>query len=155
MTNKPSPRLVEITGDNFEAALSVRVREDQNRFVASVLYSLAQAYTTRETVWPRLLMDGDEAVAFVMVNFDPEEKDPDYRAVIWRLNVSEKHQGKGYGRFAVESALAEARQRGNSRVTVSWVPGEGSPESFYLKLGFQKTGRADEDGELLGEIHLA
>ncbi|GAA1102346.1 GNAT family N-acetyltransferase [Nocardiopsis metallicus] len=158
MTEAPSPsqrapRLVEITDDNFDAAVRVQVREDQNRFVAPVLRSLAQAYTNRDTAWPRLLMDGDEAVGFMMLQFDPEEEDPDFQAEIWRLNIDEKHQGKGYGRFAVEGALAEARRRGLSRVTVSWVPGEASPEDFYLGLGFRKTGRV-EDSEVIGEIFL-
>ncbi|WP_017586179.1 GNAT family N-acetyltransferase [Nocardiopsis ganjiahuensis] len=153
MTETPSLRLVEITDDNFDAAVKVEVREDQNRFVAPVLYSLAQAYTNRGTAWPRLLMDGDEAVGFLMVKFDPEEEDPDFRAEIWRLNIGEKQQGRGYGRFAVEAAVEEARRRGFGRITVSWVPGEGSPEAFYLGMGFHKTGRV-EDGEVIGELLL-
>ncbi|GAA1468059.1 GNAT family N-acetyltransferase [Nocardiopsis exhalans] len=153
MTDAPSLRLVEITDDNFDAAVGVQVRDDQNRFVAPVLRSLAQAYTNRSTAWPRLLMDGDEAVGFIMVQFAPDEEDPDFQAEVWRLNISEKHQGREYGRFAVEGALAEARRRGLSRVTVSWVPGEGSPEDFYLGLGFRKTGRVS-DSELIAEIFL-
>lgn len=158
MTDTPSTtsslRLVEITDDNFDAAHQVKVREDQNRFVAPVLYSLAQAYTNRDTAWPRLLMDGDEAVGFIMVKFDPEEEDTDFRAEIWRLNIGEKYQGRGYGRFAVEAAIEEARSRGEARITVSWVPGEGSPEDFYLGLGFRKTGRV-EDSEIIGELLLS
>ncbi|MBE1458130.1 diamine N-acetyltransferase [Nocardiopsis terrae] len=153
MTEPPAPRLVEITPDNVDAALGVRVRDDQHRFVASVERSLAQAYAARDTAWPRLLMDGDEAVGFVMVGFDPEEEDPDFRAEIWRLNIGEGHQGRGYGRFAVQGVLTEARDRGISRVTVSWVPGEGSPEDFYLALGFRRTGRVN-DGEVIGELFL-
>ncbi|MBB4909282.1 hypothetical protein FHR82_005540, partial [Actinophytocola algeriensis] len=33
------------------------------------------------------------------------------------------------------------------------VPGENSPEAFYLKLGFRLTGEVD-DGELVGELEL-
>lgn len=53
------------------------------------LYSLAPAYTNRDTAWPRLVMDDDEAVGFIMVEFDPEEEDADLRAGIWRLNIGE------------------------------------------------------------------
>ncbi|PWV47221.1 GNAT family N-acetyltransferase [Nocardiopsis sp. L17-MgMaSL7] len=148
-----TPRLVEITDNNFQDAHRIRVREDQDQYVAPVVYSLAQAYTNRDTAWPRLLMDGDEAVGFIMVRFAPDDEDSDFRAEIWRLNIAEKHQGRGYGRHAVEGALAEARRRGFSRVTVTWVPGEGSPEGFYLGLGFRKTGRV-EDGEIVGAIDL-
>lgn len=152
-TSPTTTRLVEITDDNFDAATRIKVSEAQEQFVAPVLYSLAQAYTNRDTVWPRLLMDGDEAVGFVMATFAPEDEDPDCRADVWRLNVGAEQQGKGYGRLAVEGVLDEARRRGFSRVTVSWVPGEGSPEGFYLRLGFRPTGRV-EDGEIVAAIEL-
>lgn len=151
--NSPSLRAVEITPDNVRAAIKVEVREDQNTFVAPVIFSLAEAYASRETAWPRLILDGEKPVAFIMANFDPDEKEPDYRCGIWRLNVAAGEQGKGYGRFAVQAVLDEARRRGQKRVTVSWVPGEGSPEEFYLRLGFRKTGKMDED-ELVGELFL-
>ncbi|MFE1170296.1 GNAT family N-acetyltransferase [Nocardiopsis sp. NPDC058789] len=152
-TSPTTTRLVEITDDNLDAATGIKVSEAQERFVAPVLYSLAQAYTNRDTAWPRLLMDGDEAVGFVMASFAPEDEDPDCRADLWRLNVGEKQQGQGYGRVAVEGVFDEARRRGFSRVTVSWVPGEGSPEGFYLRLGFRPTGRV-EDGEIVAAIEL-
>ncbi|MEU3019066.1 MULTISPECIES: GNAT family N-acetyltransferase [unclassified Nocardiopsis] len=163
MTETPSPgttspdttttRLVEITDDNFGAANRIKVHEAQEQFVAPVLYSLAQAYTQRDTAWPRLLMDGDEAVGFVMATFAPEHEDPDCRADLWRLNIAKEHQGRGYGRRAVEGVVEEARRRGFTRVTVSWVPGEGSPEGFYLALGFEKTGRV-EDGETIAALRI-
>ncbi|WP_449406780.1 GNAT family N-acetyltransferase [Nocardiopsis quinghaiensis] len=62
-------------------------------------------------------------------------------------------QGRGYGRFAVQAVCEEARRRGNDRVTVMWVPGEGGPEDFYLRLGFRSTGRVLE-GETVGEMLL-
>ncbi|MBB4906276.1 GNAT family N-acetyltransferase, partial [Actinophytocola algeriensis] len=75
------------------------------------------------------------------------------RSGLWRLNIADGEQGRGYGRFAVESVAAEIRRRGGTRLAVSWVPGENSPEAFYLKLGFRLTGEVD-DGELVGELQL-
>ncbi|OOC53649.1 MULTISPECIES: GNAT family N-acetyltransferase [Nocardiopsis] len=149
----PSLRLAEITPDNVVTACGVKVREDQNRFVAPVERSLAEAYAACGTAWPRLVMDGDEAVGFVMANFQPEEREPDFRCGIWRLNIAEGGQGRGYGRFAVQAVCEEARRRGNDRVTVMWVPGEGGPEDFYLRLGFRPTGRV-LGGETVGEMLL-
>ncbi|SIO85830.1 putative acetyltransferase [Nocardiopsis sp. JB363] len=152
MSNPPL-QAVEITPDNVEAAMKVKVRKDQNTFVAPVVTSLAEAYASRETVWTRLILDGDRPVAFVMADFAPDEDEPDFQCGIWRLNVAEGEQGKGYGSFAVRAFLEEARGRGNKRVTVMWVPGEGGPAEFYRKLGFHDTGRVF-DGEVVAELFL-
>ena len=153
MNTPSSPRLVEITPDNVLTACKVKVRQGQNRFVAPVERSLAEAYADRESAWPRLIMDGDEAVGFVMADFAPDESEPDFRCGIWRLNIAEGRQRRGYGGFAVRAVCEEARHRGNDRITVMWVPGEGGPEDFYPALGFRPTGRVLE-GEKVGELLL-
>jgi diamine N-acetyltransferase len=42
-------------------------------------------------------------------------------------------------------AVDEVRGLGAKELYTSWVPGEGSPESFYLGFGFEPTGELDED----------
>jgi diamine N-acetyltransferase len=64
----------------------------------------------------------------------------DFRSGLWRLNVTPDAQGRGVGRFAVESVAAEVRHRGSTQMYVRWEPGEDGPEGFYRKLGFQLTG---------------
>ncbi|MEV0612688.1 GNAT family N-acetyltransferase [Nonomuraea sp. NPDC050404] len=147
------PRLEEITPDNLSDALGVEVRHDQEHFVAPVMASLAEAYASRSTAWPRLVRDGERAVAFVMGNFDPDNEIQAFRCGIWRLNVAAGEQGKGYGRFAVEALCEEARRRGQQRVTVLWEQGPGGPEGFYLRLGFKPTGEV-LFGERVAELLL-
>lgn len=48
----------------------------------------------------------------------------------------------------------EIRRRGWTVSTVTWHPGEGGPEEFYLRLGYRK-GRLTDDGEYLGDLDLA
>jgi hypothetical protein len=48
----------------------------------------------------------------------------------------------------------EVRSRGGTEIFTSWVPGDGSPEPFYLGLGFQPTGEVD-DGETVARLTLA
>ncbi|HEX6146745.1 MAG TPA: GNAT family N-acetyltransferase [Acidimicrobiia bacterium] len=147
------PELREITPENVGAAVRIEVRPEQSDFVAPVVYSLAEAYAQPDVAWPRLVVDGGQAVAFVMGAFDPSA-DPDFfRCGIWRLNVGAEHQGKGYGRFAVESVLDEARLRGQVRATVLWVPGEAGPEGFWREMGFEPTGE-DFHGQVVGERYL-
>ena len=145
--------LAELTPDNVRAACRIDVKPEQRTFVAPVVESIAEAYVHYGTAWPRLIVDDDRVVGFVMGNFDRENEIPAFRAGIWRLNIAADEQGGGYGRFAVEAIAAEARRRGQKRITVLWLQGDGGPEGFYLHLGFTPTGEV-LGGEVVGELIL-
>lgn len=117
--------------------------------------SLAEAYAYGEVAWPRIVFDGDRAVGFLMafLNVDWDGKGVDFRSGLWRLNVVPEAQGRGVGRFAVESVAAEVRRRGEMRMYVTWEPGEDGPEGFYRRLGFQLTGEVS-GGETVGVLDL-
>ncbi|SFW90705.1 GNAT family N-acetyltransferase [Amycolatopsis australiensis] len=143
----------KITPRNVAAACLLAVEPHQKVFVAPVAVSLAEAYTQPDVAWPRLILADGEPVAFVMGAFDPTAELDFFRCGIWRLNVAAGHQRRGYGRFAVETVLEEARRRGEKTATVLWIPAEGGPEEFYLKLGFRPTGQTYH-GEVVGRIDL-
>jgi diamine N-acetyltransferase len=145
----PELTLGPVTGENLPQAIAIRVGPEQEPFVAPVVESLAEASVT-PTAWPRLVLDAGTPVAFVMANFDPDEPTEAFRCGIWRLNVDRAAQGRGVGRFAVEAVIAEARRRGQRRVTVLWEKGEHGPEGFYRRCGFEPTGE-----ELFGEVVAA
>ncbi|WP_329545685.1 GNAT family N-acetyltransferase [Streptomyces sp. NBC_01356] len=152
-------RLEKVTPDNIDAAIALKVRPEQERFVSPVVNSLAEAYVHPEKAWPRLIFDGDDLVGFVMaffdIRFNPEIPDDRPRSGLWRLNIADGRQGRGYGRFAVEAVCEEIRTRGRqSRATVTWAEGEGGPEGFYLGLGFRRTGEMSGD-QVVGELELA
>ncbi len=134
------PRLATITPENVEAACKLQLLAGQERFVAPVAWSLAQAYAEPGFAWPRLIYEGDEIVAFVMAGFKPG--DPSLHSTIWRLNVAGAAQRRGYGDFAVRAVAEEARRRGRDVLFTAYLRGEGSPEAFYLRLGFEPTGRS-------------
>lgn len=148
-----TPRLTEITADNVGAACRLAVAPHQRDYVAPVAHSLAEAYVQPDVAWPRLVYAGDELVGFVMGAFDPGCPTDYFRYGIWRLNIAAEQQRKGYGRFAVEAVLAEARRRGADAATVLWQPGEHTPKPFYLRLGFRPTGQMHEN-QVVGRINL-
>lgn len=122
---------------------------EQERFVASVVKSLAEAYVHGDKAWPRLIIDDERIVGFLMLGIDPDNENELLRFGIWRLAIAADQQGNGYGRYAVEATKPEARARGVDRITVQWERGDHGPEHFYLKLGFTPTGQ-----ELYGELRL-
>jgi diamine N-acetyltransferase len=150
------PRLEEITAGNLDAALGIRVRPDQEHAVAPVVKSLAEAYVHPRLAWPRLIVDGDRPVGFLMAFLDNDwyEDGSVLRSGLWRLNIAAGEQGRGYGRFAVESVADELRRRGTKRFYVTWHPGPDGPEGFYLGLGFRTNGETS-GGQTVGVLELA
>ncbi|MEV6248933.1 GNAT family N-acetyltransferase [Streptomyces sp. NPDC051742] len=152
-----SPRLEKVTPANVDAALALRVHPHQERNVSPVVRSLAEAYAFGEVAWPRLILDGDRLVGFLMAFLDipwNEEKDPtDRRSGLWRLNIAADAQGEGYGRFAVEAVRDELRRRGTPLLYVTWEPGEDGPGEFYRRLGFRTTGEVS-GGQTVGVLDV-
>ncbi|MFD6890395.1 GNAT family N-acetyltransferase [Streptomyces sp. NPDC059957] len=157
MSTLTSLRLAPVTPDNVDAVCALSVRPDQEHLVSPVAKSLAEAFAHGETAWPRAIVDGDEIVGFVMafldIAWDPAVDPHDLRSGLWRLNISAAHQSKGYGRFAVTAVLDELRRRGATHAYVTWHPGAGTPEPFYLSLGFRPTGE-QSDGETVAVLDL-
>lgn len=138
------PRLEPITPANVEAAIAIRVRPDQERFVTPVATSLAEAYAHGEVAWPRLIVDRGRPVGFVMAFLDidwlGDGTRSDVRSGLWRLNIAAADQGRGHGRFAVGEVAAEIRRRGGTRMFTTYEPDESGPGAFYAGLGFRPTG---------------
>ena len=83
-----------------------------------------------------------------MIYIGPEDEEQgklDTVYFLWRLMVAEPHQGKGYGRRAVELLMEKIKAEGATELLVSCGEGEGSPEGFYRTLGFERTGEVLDD----------
>ncbi|MFG2679422.1 GNAT family N-acetyltransferase [Streptomyces sp. NPDC048392] len=153
MTTSTALRLETITSANLGTALGIRVRPDQEVAVEPVVKSLAEAYVHHGVAWPRLIVDGDRAVGFLMAFFDIDWYGDGsvLRSGLWRLNIAAGEQGRGYGRFAVESVAEEVGRRGGRECWVTWHPGPDGPEGFYLGLGFRAGGTTGE-GQTVGVL---
>ncbi len=69
---------------------------------------------------------------------------------LWRLMIAGPHQGKDYGRKAMEHLIEYVRTRPRAtELRVSCGEGEGSPEGFYHKLGFRRNGQKEGDEVVL------
>jgi diamine N-acetyltransferase len=150
------PRLEEITAANLDAALGIRVHPDQEHAVAPVVKSLAEAYVHPGVAWPRLIVDGNRPVGFLMafLDIDWHQDGSVIRSGLWRLNITAGEQGRGYGRFAVGAVAAEIHRRGGKEMYATWHPGPDGPEGFYLGLGFRTNGETS-GGQTVGVLPLA
>ena len=143
--------LREVTKENLRDILLLKVSPEQERFVASNAVSIAQAHFQPEIAWFRAIYADDTPVGFLMLHDEPATA----TYYLWRFMVDHRFQKLGYGRRALELLLEHVRSRpGATALTLSHVPGEGDPSSFYERLGFAHTGEED-DGELVMRLELA
>ena len=148
------PELQPVTIKNWQSLIKLKVREDQTGFVASNLYSIAQAqfgdeYEGHWDLHPfGIYVDDDVPVGFLMygLNFNH----PTQQAFIQRLMVDERFQGKGYGRFAMEKVIEIFRADERiQEVGISYEPANEGARKLYASVGFVET------GEIVGDEVVA
>jgi len=133
------------------------VRKDQKHFVASNLYSIAQAqfgdeYEGHWDLHPYGIYEGGTPVGFLMYALNYEH--PKQQAYIQRLMVDEKFQGQGYGRFGMEKMLELFHaDDGIREVSISYEPSNEGARKLCASLGFIEPGEM-MDGETLAVLKL-
>lgn len=149
--------LVEITAENYGAVARLTTHKSQERFVAPMLWSFANALFPEEengapvVPWMRAISADDELAGFVMLALSTEHHPDPY---LWRLLIDRRHQRRGIGRRALDLVESEMRERGDSSLYVSWAEGKGSPGPMYLARGYEPTGEIHE-GEVEARKRLA
>ena len=136
----------KITEENFGTIISMK-RPDGEGYVASNAYSLAQAWLYRDAndVYPFAIYNDDEAVGFMMLDEDLEER----YLVIWRIMFPEEHQNKGYGTQAIEKIVQMAKKSGKyDYMIIDYVPENTIAGHVYEKVGFKPTGEIS-NGEIV------
>ena len=150
-------RLVKVDTDNLDDLLKLTVNDDQKDFVASNIYSLAEAYATVAEggfAQPFGIYVGEEPVGFLMIGYykkvddddydedDEEEETPDYvfgNYLFWRFMIDKNHQRKGYGREALKLALDYIRTFPAGPAEYCWLSYEPENEvarKLYASFGF-------------------
>ena len=147
-------RMVELSAATIVAVNNLSLKPGQEQYLAPVSYGIAATVINPQTSWQRVVLDRNEVVGFVSASFDPDAPEEHFRSVLWRINVDADDQGRGVGRFAVESLIEEARTRGVDHVNVIYEAGDGGPEAFFHRVGFTPVGET-EYGEIIAEIRLA
>ena len=146
-------RMVELSAATIVAVNNLSLKPGQEQFLAPVSYGIAATVINPQTSWQRVILDRNEVVGFVSANFDDEAPEEHFRSVLWRINVDADDQGRGVGRFAVESLIDEARNRGVDHVNVTYEAGEDGPEAFFRRVGFTPVGETAY-GEVIAEIRV-
>jgi diamine N-acetyltransferase len=135
--------------DTVRVICNLEVAPEQRGYVAPNALSIAQAHF-QPRAWFRAVYAGETPVGFVMLDVDADAEE----YFLWRFMIASEHQGRGYGRHALDLVVEHVRGLPGARKLVSsFVPGEHGPRDFYLRYGFVETGEVD-GGEHVIELAL-
>jgi len=146
--------LREITRHNLKAVLALDVSPEQkNVYPRSNAYSIAEGHfpADDDPVWMRAIYANETPVGFLMTSEVPE----DGICFLWRIMIDEHHQGRGYGRRAVELLIQRIRENGNPQsLLTSHLKGDGDASNFYKSLGFDYTGELMDGEDFMMKLDL-
>lgn len=146
--------LEKITYKNYVKVIwGLKVSAKQKNFVASNMGSLAEAYvaiTNGGVALPFAICKNKKPIGFLMIGYgasedDYEDEDPAFLEMakksycLWRLMIDKRYQGKGYGRKAMELALAYIRTFPCGKTETCWLSYEPENEvakRLYASFGF-------------------
>ena len=139
-----------VTRENFSAVTELTVAPEQAEFVASNLYSLAEAYV--EPTWTALaIYAGDQLVGFAMFGRDDETR----RWWIMRYMIDAGYQGKGYGTAALPGLIDLIVEcHGCSELFLGYEPSNEVARRLYARMGFAPTGEMT-GGEIVARLDIA
>ncbi len=141
--------LREVTTDNLDDILRLKVKPEQEKFVADNAVSIAQAHF-EDKAWFRAIYADETPVGFLMLYDDPETND----YFLWRFMIDRRYQGMHFGRQALKQLIDYVRAvPGAQELLVSYVPEEGNPGPFYASMGFATTGQV-HDGEKVMKLEF-
>jgi diamine N-acetyltransferase len=132
-------RLELVNKDNFDQVLDLEVAPKDQRRVASVEYSLAQAWLYRdsEVLFPYAVKSGQLTVGFLLLSYQHMENS----YYIWRLLIDQKYQNQSFGKEVIRQVLQRARDDQQChKVTVNYVIGNHKMRYILEKFGFQPVG---------------
>lgn len=133
-------RLVDVDSSNWRIPL--RVKPDQEKYVANSAVLLARAYAYRNLNSRAFLIYADDVPVGMGLYYDC----PEFEAYdLSQIFIDERYQGHGYGRQATEQILDAMRQAGRyEKVVLCYIEGNEAARRLYESFGFVETDR-DED----------
>lgn len=134
----------------FKKIIDMKLPPEQNCFVAPNVVSLAQAWLYYENAHPYAILNNDDVVGFIMLDWDEGER----TVGVWRLMIAPEHQHKGYGRKAMEAVIKLASEAGTiDMMYLSFVPNNKNAYDLYYSMGFRENGDI-EDEEIVMTLPL-
>lgn len=156
--------LKKITWENFSKCLSLDVTEDQQNFIDSNVYALAQAYVaaTNDKFPPiaYAVYNAQTVVGIVILVHKYAKDNRFYHENCYEVvsfMIGRQYQGKGYGKeaFARVIDLIKTFPEGKAKaICLSYDPKNDTARRLYASYGFTETGMINDIGEVVAKLPI-
>ncbi|MDX2248904.1 MAG: GNAT family N-acetyltransferase [Bacteroidia bacterium] len=124
-----SAAIIPLDRYNWELCLDIQMEPDQEQFIPSVIYSIAQAKF--EDLHPYGILYGSKIVGFLMYG--------SFGGICWinRIIIDKEYQGQGIGKSAIRELLMLLRGKIACReIRTSYSAENYVADHFFRSLGF-------------------
>lgn len=129
--------LEKVEGNDYRKFTSLKVKDEQKRYVASNVGILAKAYAYYNDSIVYGIYNDATAVGLALVR----EYQDDNCYIFDQLMIDEKYQGNGYGKKAIELILNDLKNKNKFKnFFLCYVEGDDAAKNLYTSFGFEHTG---------------
>ena len=153
-------RLENITWDMFKDFKELSVNENQNKYVASSVISLAEAYIHNSNQMckaiVKVIYNDQDMIGYALINYIPNNDGGFYD--FHRFMIDKRYQGKGFGKivFCTVMDYIKTMPMGNaSKVIIEFMPENAVASHIYHAYGFNDTNEFNKFGEIKAELILS
>lgn len=149
-----SMHIREITSENWRAAAGLSVSAEQQRFIESNAFSMAECFYEKNAVSVGMY-DDDTLIGFAMYGW-PDSLDQS--AWLDRFMIDQMFQGKGYAKRLLLLVIRYIEQQYDcKKIYLSIHPDNKHAQQLYESMGFRLNGQIDNEGAfdcLVMELNL-
>lgn len=142
--------LRSVDQSNWEDCIQLKPKQEQQRFIASNLYSIAESQFLPGFVARAIYCD-EIPIGFSMYGLDSD----DCNYWIYRFMIDERFQGHGYGKTAMQLIIfdIESKDDRTDVILLGYKTDNECARKLYAKVGFKEIGIAPW-GEMLAEFRF-
>jgi diamine N-acetyltransferase len=142
--------LKEVTADNWQQVVALRMPQVHRDLVPSNAYSLAESKFVADRI-PLAVYDDELLIGLVVVSYNESIG----RGWIHRFMIDQQFVNKGYSRKTIKMVIRRMRRLpGCQFIGVDYRPKNTILEQFYEGLHFQKTAHATEAGDAIAILRV-
>lgn len=149
--------LENVTWDVFHKFKELLVNENQNKYVASSVISLAKAYIHNSMqickAEVKAIFNDDDLIGYAEIQYIPKCNDSYYD--FHRFMIDKKYQGRGFGKtaFATVMNYIKTMPMGDAtKVIIEYMPENVVASQIYHTYGFNDTNEFNKLGEIKAEL---